>query len=345
MGSGSFARLVHSAFTLLRSKLPHPSMTFRTPVHIEPLARPIDHNRAGLALGSCFATQIGTRMARAKLPLTINPFGIQFNPASIASGVERLRSGVEFGPEDLLRSGEMWVSLHHHGSFSAADPDEALRAMNRAFAAGREALERADYLLITLGTAWVYEYRASGSVVNNCHRLPAADFTRRRLPVDEVAACLERIRKASPGKQLIVTVSPVRHPGDGLVQNQLSKSTLIAAAGAMAERCGEAEYFPAYEILMDELRDYRFYAPDMLHPSEVAVDYIWGRFCATALSAPARELAERIERLQSAAAHRPINPGGETHRTFLQKMRAEASALQAEYPHLDFSPEIEAFSR
>lgn len=320
-------------------------MQFRTPVHIEALEHPIDHRRKGLLLGSCFAEHIGQRMQQAKLPVTVNPFGILFNPASIASTLVRLQSAEAFTEADLLPSGDLWVSLAHHGCFSSPDKAKTLERINRSVELGAKALEQADYLVLTLGTAWVYEYTATGEVAANCHKLPARAFRRRRMEAGEIVSGLEKaLGPYLNNKQVIVTVSPVRHAGDGLVENQLSKATLIVAAARMTERHPDVVYFPAYEILMDELRDYRFYQPDMMHPSDVTIRYIWERFSETALSPESREVAERTGKLREAMEHRPLNPHSDAHRAFRANMRAEAERMQRSYPELDFSPETAYFT-
>lgn len=321
-------------------------MEFRTPVHIPPIHQPLDHRRKGLLLGSCFTEHMGQRMLEAKLPVTINPFGILFNPDSIASTLDRLSHPQPFTEQDLIAQGDLWVSLAHHGRFSSTDRSETLSAINQALEQGAEALTRADYLILTLGTAWVYLWKATGTVVANCHKLPASAFERRRLTPEEIVTDLERaLIPHLAHKQILLTVSPVRHAGDGLVENQLSKASLIVAAATLCERHPAAiSYFPAYEILMDELRDYRFYQADMMHPSEVARQYIWERFAETRLTPACRALIARIEALHTAMRHRPLNPHSETHRTFCTRMKAEAERLQQEAPFLDFTPEITHFT-
>ncbi len=319
-------------------------MNFRTPITLPPFQRPVDHRRRGLSLGSCFAEEMGRRMRIAKFPLTLNPFGILFNPASIAASLDRLASGEPFREEDLTRCGESWVSLAHHGRFSGNDPAQVLEGINGALEEGARALAEADYLILTLGTAWVYEHLSTGRIAANCHKLPARDFRRYRLSPEEVAACLEQALAPYPGKQIILTVSPVRHGGDDPVENQLSKATLIVAAAALAEKYPNIGYFPAYEILTDELRDYRFYAPDMLHPSEVAIAYIWERFAQTALTAGARQLTGQLEKLRRAMEHRPLDPCGGAHQAFREKMASEIRALQTTWPDLDFSEETAYFA-
>lgn len=285
-------------------------------------------------------------MQQAKLPVTINPFGILFNPATIASTLDRLRCSTPFSEQDMIIHNGLWISLAHHGRFSSTDRSETLADINQALVQGTQALEQADYLILTLGTAWIYRYKATGEVVANCHKLPASAFERRRLTPDEIVNALEgALRPHLNNKQVFLTVSPVRHAGDGLVENQLSKSSLIVAAGELCERHPESiHYFPAYEIVMDELRDYRFYQADMMHPSEVAIQYIWERFAESALTPACRTLISQIEALQNAMSHCPINPHSGAHRQFRSRMKAEAEHLQHIQPELDFSAEITYFT-
>ena len=320
-------------------------MEFRTPVHIDPFQQPIDHHRKGLLLGSCFTEHIGGLMQQAKLPVTINPFGILFNPASIASTLDRLSAPKPFLEQELIAHDDLWISLAHHGRFSSTDRSKTLADINQALVQGAEALKQADYLILTLGTAWVYLYKASGKIVANCHKLPASVFERRRLAPEEIVNALEcALRPYLNNKQVILTVSPVRHAGDGLVENQRSKASLIVAAGELCERYPDSiHYFPAYEIVMDELRDYRFYQADMVHPSEVAIQYVWERFAASALTPACRALISQIAALQNAMGHRPINPHSEAHRKFRSRMKAKAELLQHAMPDLDFSSEITYF--
>lgn len=256
-------------------------MKFRTEIDIAPLHTRIGYENRTLALGSCFAEQIGVRLARAKFRVTVNPTGILFNPLSI---VEALRSyPTPVGREELHCDGGRWFHFGFHGDFAAPTADEALQRMNAARQAGAEALDTADRVVLTLGTAWVYE--RGGEVVANCHRQPAAQFMRRRLTVEEVTEALAAaIEGPLAGREIILTVSPVRHLGDGLAGNAASKATLRLAAEQLTERYASVSYFPAYEILTDDLRDYRFYADDLVHPSPQAVAYIWEKFSAAALT-------------------------------------------------------------
>ena len=319
-------------------------MEFRTPVHIAPFGFRIGHSHKGLLVGSCFADRIGRIMRNHKLPVTVNPFGTLFNPASIAATLKRLEEHRSYDAGDLTRYEERWISFVHHGAFDGSDCKQTLRRINEALETGAEALRTADYAILTLGTAWVYELRDTGRIVANCHKLPAAMFRRRRMSASEIVETLgEAITRFLPGRKTILTVSPVRHLGDGATENTLSKSTLILAAHALTESLPDCRYFPAYEILMDDLRDYRFYERDMVHPSETAVEYIWEAFRRNVLDERDNGLLDRAEALRRAMEHRPFDPSGEAHRRFRNRQAEEARALQRQYPDLDFSEEIKFF--
>ena len=311
-------------------------MKFRTEIDIAPLHTRIGYEHRTLALGSCFAEQIGDRLARAKFRVTVNPTGILFNPLSIVAALRSYRTPV--CREELHCDGGRWFHFGFHGDFAAPTADEALQRMNAARRAGAEALDTADRVVLTLGTAWVYE--RGGEVVANCHRQPAAQFTRRRLAVEEVTGALAAaIEGPLAGREIILTVSPVRHLGDGLAGNAVSKATLRLAAEQLTERYDRVSYFPAYEILTDDLRDYRFYADDLVHPSPQAVAYIWEKFSAAALTPAAQALLPEVEAIAAAAAHRPRDPHSAAHRDFCRRMLERIAAL----PGVDFHAEAEYF--
>lgn len=241
------------------------------------------------------------------MPVCVNPFGVLYNPASISQALERLASGRPFGEDELFENNGLWHSFGHHGDFSGSDRDATLVNINHALTDGAAALTKADYLMLTLGTAWVYEWQ--GKVVANCHKLPAREFTRRRLSMAEKVELLAEQIDRWPEKRVILTVSPVIHRGDGLVENQLSKSSLIVAAHELVSRFPKRVfYFPAYEIVTGELRDYRFYAEDMCHPSPLAVGVVRERFAQGLLSPEAVALVADAAELRRAMDHRPLHP-------------------------------------
>ena len=315
-------------------------MKFRTEISFEPLAEGIDHSAKIFALGSCFAESISERLQRAKFSVTTNPFGVLFNPLSIASAIERLSDTRTFAVCDIREGKEGFFSFDAHSSLDGKTQTEAFANLNKALAQGSTALHDAEWVILTFGTAWVYEH--DGRVVANCHKQPAKEFERRRLSVAEI---VERYKTLFEGvlrdKRVILTVSPVRHLGDGLQENSLSKAILRLAVEQLCEQFDNVHYFPSYEILIDDLRDYRYYAEDLAHPSKMAVEYVWGRFCEYALTDKARELLPKIEQIVSAAGHRPFNPESDAHRAFCRKMLAKAEEMH----EIDFALEKEAFER
>ena len=315
-------------------------MKFRTEIETSPLGVQIGYENRVLTLGSCFAAHIAEKLAGAKFRVTANPSGILFNPLSIAAAIRSYASPAAVTHEELGYDGDVWYHFGFHGDFSAPTAEEALGRMNAARQAGAEALRTSDRVILTFGTAWVYE--REGEVVANCHRRPAAEFSRRRLSVGEIVGTFaELIEGPLAGKQIILTVSPVRHIGDTLAGNAVSKAALRLAAEELKQRFNCVEYFPAYEIVTDDLRDYRFYADDLVHPAPQAVAYIWEKFTATALTDRARNLLPEAEAISAAAAHRPRNPQGEAHRAFCRRQLERIAAL----PEMDFQSEAEYFRR
>lgn len=286
-------------------------LKLQTPVETGRSAVSISLKDRIFVLGSCFADNIGGKMVDLGFDVCVNPFGTIYNPVSVCNSIARLTSGIPFTEDECVPMGagsDLICSFSHHTSFARRTDDEFLNVANASLEEASRRWKAATKVIITLGTAWIYEYTRSGEVVSNCLKINAKEFTRRRLTVRETTALLMNMIARHPDKEFIFTVSPIRHLKDGAHGNQLSKSTLLLALDEVISRFPErCEYFPAYEIVLDELRDYRFYAPDMVHPSEQAVDYLWTRFAAFAVpSAEFPELeARRKEFLRS--QHRPIH--------------------------------------
>ena len=315
-------------------------MKFRTEIEIAPLAEGLEYGAKIFALGSCFAENISERLKRAKFSISTNPFGVLFNPFSIANALERLADARTFAVCDITAGKESFFSFDAHSSLDGKSHTEAFGNLNKAVAQGAKLLADADWVILTFGTAWVYE--KEGKVVANCHKQPASHFVRRRLSVTEI---VERYSRLFEGvlrdKKVILTVSPVRHIGDGLQENSLSKATLRLAVEELVSKYENACYFPSYEILIDDLRDYRYYADDLAHPSKMAVDYVWERFCEAMLADEAKVKMPLVEQIVAAAEHRPFNPESDAHKTFCRKMLAKAESM----PEIDFSLEKSAFER
>lgn len=256
-------------------------MKLQTIVDIKPSDRKIGYEDSILTLGSCFSDEIGEQMKQRYLHVTCNPFGTLYNPLSIAQAIN-YELPIADNPLPIINYGGLWHSMAHHGSFSRPTKEETEEAVCQSVETLQRALDEASVVMVTFGTAWVYEM--NGQIVGNCHKMPESSFTRRRLTVDEIVAAWLPILEQYKDKHWIFTVSPIRHIKDGLHENQLSKATLLMAVEEMVNgksSNGKCLYFPSYEIVSDELRDYRFYADDMVHPSSMAVRYIWERFVDT----------------------------------------------------------------
>ncbi len=286
-------------------------LKLQTPVEAGRSKVGVSLNDKIVILGSCFADNMGQKMVDLGFDVCLNPFGTLYNPVSVCNSVARLTSGIPFSKDECVQMGAgagLVCSFSHHTSFARRTEDEFMQVANASLKEASLRWKAASKVIITLGTAWIYEYTRSGETVSNCLKIEAKEFTRRRLSVRETATLLMNMIARHPEKEFMFTVSPIRHFKDGAHGNQISKSTLLLALDEVLakfpERC---EYFPAYEIVLDELRDYRFYAADMIHPSDQAVDYLWSRFVRFAM--PESELpaldARRRELLR--AQHRPIH--------------------------------------
>jgi hypothetical protein len=324
---------------------------FRFPV--EPAVPPwkTGYGMKHVFIGSCFTENIGNKMAELKFSTDINPFGILYNPESVSQSIRRLVSPVAFLEEDIFFHDGMWHSFMHHGQFSSVSSATALRQINDRLLFSSEYLKQADFLFLTFGTAWVYEYKPTGRIVSNCHKVPAANFSRYRLSPGEIAGsirgALEALWEINAGIKVMLTVSPVRHLHDGAVANQLGKAALLLAADTLCRGFGNDRifYFPSYELVMDDLRDYRFYAEDMVHISPVAVNYIWEKFSEAMISPESRRLMGEILHVVRAKEHRPIHPGTPEHETFLRNSLKKVLSLSEKNPYLDLSEEKAYFEK
>lgn len=311
-------------------------MDFRTAIKIDSLSEPIRHSDKLMLIGSCFSTNIGSRFTDAMIDALVNPLGTLYNPMSIATAVERIAGCRLVEPNELFLANGVWNSFDFHSSFSAADHDVALQRMNEAITAAHSHLRECSYVFLTLGTAITYSH--SGKVVGNCHKLPAAQFERSMRSVGEVTEALQSalcsLRSVNQGVKVVFTVSPIRHIADGLAANSLSKSTLRVAVGEIVATQPDCHYFPSYEIMLDDLRDYRFYASDMVHPSEVAVEYIWQQLLASCIDPADLPLIDRCERMTKRLRHRPMSDNAELVARFRADTEAALARLIAEQPHI-----------
>ena len=311
---------------------------FRTPIEIPSSPFRISYSDHIMTLGSCFAENMGKKMSEVYFEIDVNPFGVLYNPVSIRNSIELLLQNKPFTTEDIFEDHSLWLSLSHSSLFSDSSQEGCLNKINARLVPAGELLRKTDFLLITFGTAWVFEEKKSGRVVSNCHKLPASRFVRRRLTVEEIMSdfseLLLKLHTQLPNLGIIFSVSPIRHWKDGAHENTLSKSILHLAIDALQKQFNNVHYFPAYEIQLDELRDYRFYAADMQHPSEVAADYIWERFCDTYFSADTLVIKKRLEQLSADLAHRPLHPDSIEYNNFLDKLKQRKAEIKADYSFL-----------
>lgn len=290
-------------------------MKLTTPVQINPLDKRLTYKDSILFVGSCFADEIGRRCTERYFDTRVNPFGVLFNPCSISDCLGLLEGyGINaeqcsFIPDDVIETVGGFCSFHHHGSMARPTAQEFLDNANKVLADASDFYYREGWVVVTLGTAFIYTDKESGNVVANCHKLPADRFERTMISADQVYDALSQYVAARPDRQWIFTVSPVRHLADGLHANTLSKATLHLGIEKLVNRYPNAHYFPAYEILMDELRDYRFYADDMMHPSAQAADYIFERFMDFALADSDRPLLKEADKVRGMMQHRIMNEG------------------------------------
>lgn len=311
---------------------------YTTHVHIPESSVKITYNDKMLTLGSCFAENIGKHLEQAFFQVNINPFGVLYNPLSVAQSLRALIDSRIFTSDDVFEYQSLWSSFSHSSLYSGVSREECLHQINTSTMQASAHLKQCGFLLVTLGTAWVYEEIESGNVVANCHKLPSQRFNRRRLGVDEIVTNLlplfMELKKMNDALEIIVTVSPIRHWKDGAHENNISKATLLLAVEELGKALTFVHYFPAYEIQLDELRDYRYYATDMLHPSNVAVDYIWQRFSETYFNKDTLTLKKELEQLRADLNHRPLHPETAEYQAFLRHIEKRKDKLVAKFPTL-----------
>ncbi|MEG1522651.1 MAG: GSCFA domain-containing protein [Bacteroidales bacterium] len=296
-------------------------MLFRTELTLHESERQVSYADKILLLGSCFSENIGNWLRDHYLDVVVNPFGILYNPASISQSLQRLIDEKQYTADDLFLHRGIYHSFDHHSRYSATDVTTALERINQSRHEASLQLKNGNLLLITFGTAWVYTHNEQQQVVSNCHKLPEKIFSRRRLSVEEIVSewktLADKLFSLNPDLHIIFTVSPIRHIKDTLHGNQLSKATLLLAIDELTMHSDRIHYFPAYELMMDDLRDYRFYASDMLHPSDVAIEYIRTKFAATYFSEQTKQLFSSCEKFRRALEHRPSDPSSPEYKQFL----------------------------
>ncbi len=319
-------------------------MEFRKKIDIPKSELRINHQTKILLLGSCFAENIGKQLLDNKFTVNVNPFGVLYNPASILQAISLLREDRIFTEEDVFLNQGVFRTYFHHSAFSSTNKEVFLQAINEKRKEASTSLKEADVLLITFGTTYVFSFKETDQVVSNCHKQPLNIFNRKKLSVDEIVSSWSELIKASlesnPNLKILFTVSPIRHWKDGAHNNQLSKAILLLAIDELMNKFSNLYYFPSYEIVLDELRDYRFYAEDMIHPNEVAVRYIWEVFNDTYFDDETKKLCQQWQNISRAMAHRPFNEDTDEHKQFLKQTLLKLKSIQNNYPYFDCENEL-----
>ncbi len=315
-------------------------MKFRTEIEIEKSIHKIEHKHKILTIGSCFADNIGQKFSSLKFQISQNPFGVLFNPQSILNSIEISFENRLFNENDLFFFQGEFHSFFHHSSFSSHKLDEILDKINFTTKQANKFLNEVDWVILTFGTSFIYTHLEKGIVVSNNHKLPKNQFDRKKLTNFEttqiILKTIKLIKYQNPKAKIIVTVSPVRHWKDGAIENQRSKANLILALEKIENEFNDVVYFPSYELLLDDLRDYRFYGSDLIHPSEEAINYIWEKFSATFFDEKTLEIISRIEKIVQAKNHKIRNPESEEGKNFLTNLNKQISEIENGFEYIKF---------
>jgi lysophospholipase L1-like esterase len=319
-------------------------MNFSTPVKPAKPDFQIHYGMKMISMGSCFSENIGKAFQKYKFDILINPFGQQYNPLSIAYAIDRICHLQVYTETELVQHHELYHSFDHHSDFSKPGLTETKDFINANLVQAHEQLKTSDVLFLTFGTAHVFSLPETEKIVSNCHKLPTSHFSKRMLEVLEIVAALDQaiaqIRNLNPNIQIILTVSPVRYFAFGIEENTLSKSLLFIAIQQLRKLRTDLYYFPAYEIVMDELRDYRYFAEDMLHPNHQATRYVWEVLKETMIDIANRKTMDEVDEIVRAANHKPRNPHSEAHKQFISKYKEKILNLQERFPAMNFQSEL-----
>ena len=321
----------------------------RTEVKIEKAEFPFDYDQGIIMMGSCFSEHIGEKLRQRKFNIDLNPFGVLYNPVSIASGIQRLLHQNPYENKDLFSHQGWWHSFDHHSSFSNPDKELCLKNINERLIISGRSLRNSSYIFVTFGTARVYHQKSNGRVVSNCHQVPEALFETQLLRVGDIVRMytilIQELAAINPDLKWVFTVSPVRHWKNGPEGNQVSKATLLLAVNELKSKFEQVDYFPAYEIFMDDLRDYRYYADDLLHPGTQGIAYTWQKFKEAYISDSSLDIMKSVEALIRARNHRPRNAGSSEHQDFMTKQYRLALELSQKNPDIDLEEFENFFSR
>lgn len=311
-------------------------MELQTQIALRSSKNPIDYESKVLLLGSCFSDSIGEKLLNFQFDVLSNPFGVIFNPVSLHRLIRRAIDSEEFVESDFFCDREQWQCYELHSTFNRESQEEAIKEANKALTSFRSYLEEATHLILTLGTAQGYLLKVRKQMVSNCHKQEAKLFEKQLLSISKIEEALKQIhtlvRAVNPTIGFVYTLSPVRHRKDGFVENQRSKAHLCAAIHKVIDQDTSIDYFPSYELLLDELRDYRFYDRDLLHPNALAVDYIWDLFTKVSMTDKTLESLKKVSQISKGFSHRPFQPNTESHRLFLETLEEKIGELQKEYP-------------
>ena len=299
----------------------------------------INYNSKLVLLGSCFSKNIGNKLTYFKFQTHQNPFGILFHPKAIENLITNAINEKEYVSKDLIFQDERWHSFDAHSNLSSSNQEILLKKLNSSVQATNKKLKKATHIIITLGTSWVYRSIETGAVVANCHKIPQNKFSKELLSIVEINKSLKTIisllKSINKDINVLFTVSPIRHLKDGFIENTQSKSHLIAAIHNIVD-CKNVSYFPSYEIMMDELRDYRFYYEDMIHPNKIAINYIWEKFNETWFEENTWSIMKEIELIQKGMAHKPFDKNSEKHQNFLQNLESKKEKIRTQFPFINF---------
>jgi GSCFA family len=316
-------------------------MNFTTQIPISKSNNPIDYKSHIMSIGSCFAENMSEKFNYFKFNSTTNPFGIIFNPVSIEKLISRVVNQELFTEKDIFFYNERWNCYEVHSELSSANKEEFLQNLNSILQSTHNQITKSTHFIITYGTSWVYKNIETNEIVANCHKVPQKQFDKELLSIDTIQKSIENtvklIQKINPTCHFIFTVSPVRHIKDGFVENNISKAHLISSIHSIDNSQHTTHnYFPSYEIMMDELRDYRFYGKDMLHPNQTAIDYIWIKFFENYFSETEFQTMQQVCDIQKALHHKPFNENSETHQQFLLKLQGKIRQIQQNFPQIQF---------
>lgn len=322
-------------------------MDFRLEFDPPSLSKKIDLSDTIMLVGSCFTEHVFNYLVASKFCAVQNPNGVLFNPDSIANTLSRYVQNKHVSSVELFEKNGLWNHWDFHSNLSCTSQEESLVRMNEAISSAHSFLKHAQWLIITLGSAYVYELEG-GQIVANCHKMPASFFTKRMLDPEEIISTYTKtiaaLKQFNHNLNIIFTISPVRHLRDGFVENNRSKSVLIHAVNKLTSHQDYINYFPSYELVIDDLRDYRFYAEDMVHPNYQATRYVWEKFCTAAINGRSREVMKELDQLNMAFHHKPLHPDSTEHMKFKNKYKEITQSLAERFPSIDLSKEISHFS-